>query len=407
MGRKFAAGLLVLVIALGCGWFVLQQVAERRLRDGIAQFRAGLAPDGRFTYATAAAAPLHLGAVFTEAAIRRPGMALDAARVTLGGIGRDHLGRARLRDVHFHGNGVTGSVAGLDVLDLSNPGGGKAPAWKDLRIGRLRLHDLAAQTDARPGAGARAAEIDFSQLPDGHGGVTQDLQVRHLGILGGGGQELATVAQLSQHTGGSPAALDASTVLGGFALPPDSDLGRQLGAIGYRGAQGDGRSVIRYAASTGAPPDGHLGLDPLTIRLDGIGRLVMTLELDHVPQLQAQGATAAQWNQQMMQARLVGLTLTFDDAGLTGHALQALARRSGMPASQLRAALVQTLQQRGATDGGIGFERQAIQFLNDPRHLAIALRPAAPLPLSALATLQAPASPADAIQTLGLSVKAD
>ena len=409
MVKRVAAGLLVLVLLLGGGWLVLRHLAETRLQDAIAQFRASLGPDDRFTYASAEPAPLHLGAVFTAARLRWQGADMDVARMTLAGLGRNRLGSAHYEDVHFRGNGVAGTVAGIDASDVSAPEGSRSLRWNALSIGGLGLHDLAVRADNFPGAGVRVADLHISQIPDGHGGMVQDARIQEFRIQGADGQPVASIGTLTHHASGSPDAMLATTGIAGIVIAPDSALGQRLAQIGYPGATGDGRSVIRYSAQSGATPGaaGRLDLDPVSIRLAGVGRLAMTLGLDRLPPLAAGQVTATQLNQQMMQARLTGLTLTYDDAGLVGHALAALAQRSGMTVSQLRAALVQTLQQRAAADGGAGFEQQAIRFLDDPRHLLISLHPPAPLPLSELATLQAPAGPADAIRTLGLDVKAD
>ena len=402
MGKRVAAGLVVLVILLGGGWLVLRHVAETRLRDGIAQFRASLAPNGSFTYARAESDPLHLGAAFTNASIRRNGMLLTAAHVTLGHVGRNHIGRMQLLDMHLGGNGVSGSAARLDAEDLSTSQTGPSPEWSRTRVGRLRITDIVLQPDAFPGSSARIAAITFSQGPDGRGGLSQQARLDRMRILNNG-QEMLSIDGITQHSGGSPAALLSTTEATGLVIPPGSSLAAQLGQIGYQGARGQGSSTVRYAAQPGVAASGRLDIDPATLRLDGIGQLALTLKLDHLP-------PAAQHPDpmgEMAQARLTSLTLTYDDAGLAGHALAGIAQRSGMTASQLRTALEQSLRQRAASDGGQGFEQQGIDFLNNPRHLTITMHPPEPLPLADLAALRSPAGPADSIQTLGLRIKAD
>ena len=391
--KRVAAALAVLAILLAGGWFVLRQVAQGRLQDGIAQFRAGLGPDGEFTYATATAAPWRLGADFTDARVRRDGVVTTASQVALSRVGRHRIGRAVLRDVRLDGNGIGASAAMADISDLSL-NGRAAPAQCDIWTGRMRARDIELHTSTGPAGSMRIASAALDQQHDGGDGFVQ--QAAFEGVsLDSGGAPVGSATHIAEHArwSASRRAL-ADTDATGLWLPPASPLGQQLDRFGYQGARGIAHTSLRY--------DGQVGtmlIEPLTIRLDGIGMLTLSLGLDHLPLSDVPRADAMS----MARASLTGLTLRYDDAGLAGHMLGTMARRAGVTQAQYTAALTASLNGNLPNRNG----QEAIRFLNDPQRFVVALHPPAPLSAASLLSLQGGASQDEVIRRLGFSFQAD
>ena len=393
MVKKIAAALVVLAILLTGGWFVLRQVAQDRLRSGIAQFRAGLGPDGAFTYATATAVPWRLGADFTDARVRRQGVVTTAAQVALSRVGSNHIGRATLRDVHLDGDGVDASAAGIDAADLSSDAAGAAPAQGEVWVGRMHARGVELHARADPAASLRIEAVALDQKPDGQGGFSQQATFDGVGV-GGVGGPVGAAGQVVEHARWSRdgRALADSDVTG-LWFPPASVLGQQLGQFGYQGARGTAHTSLRYDGQAGT-----MAVDAITVRLDGIGVLALSLGLDRLPALEGRAIGA------MLTGRtsLTGLTLRYDDAGLAGHVLATMAQRSGVTPAQFVQALTASLNGNLPNQNGV----EAIRFLNDPRHFVVTLRPPAPLSAAGLAALQG-STQDDILRTLGFGFKAD
>ena len=390
--KRLAAALVVLVILLAGGWLVLRQVAQSRLRDGIAQFRAGLGPDGTFTYARAVTAPWRLGADFTDARVSRAGVVTTAAHVALSRVGSGHVGRVALRDVHLDGDGIGATVATIDATDVS-PGDGAGPADGGWWIGRLRAHGVYLHASAEPTKSLWITGVAFDQRRDGQDGVIQQADLDALGFSSG--KPTIMVDHITEHARWSRSGrVLADTDGSGLRFTPASALGQQLGQFGYRDANGSAHTSLRYDSQAGT-----LFVEPLSVKLDGIASVTVSLGLDHLPALEGRGVVAML----MAQASLTGLTLRYDDAGLAGHVVATLAQRSGVTPAQYLSALTASLNGSQPNQNG----QQAIHFLNDPRHFVIALRPPAPLSASGLAALQGRASQDEIVQALGFSFTAD
>ena len=390
--KRLAAALVVLAILLTGGWFVLRQVAQNRLQDGIAQFRAGLGPDGTFTYASATTAPWRLGADFTDARVSRAGVVTTASHVALSRVGSGHVGRAVLRDVHLDGDGVGAGAAAIDAADVS-PGAGGAADGR-LWIGKLRAHDIELHASAHPGESLRIADAALDQRQDGPDRFTQQAAFDGVG-LSSGGTPIGTAGHVAEHARWSrDGRAVADTDSAGLWFPPASALGQQLGQFGYQGARGTAHTGLRYDREAGT-----MVVEPFALRLDGIGVLTVSLGLDHLPELEGRSIAAML----MAQASLTGLTLRYDDAGLAGRVVATMAQRAGVTPAQYLEALTASLNGNQPNRNG----QQAIHFLNDPRHFVIALRPPAPLSASGLAALQGRASQDEIIRALGFSFTAD
>ena len=384
-------GMIVLIGLLGGGWFVLRRVAQGRLQAGIAQFRAGLGPDGAFTYATATAAPWRLGADFTDARIDRAGVVTTAARVALSRVGSDHVGRARLRDVRVDGDGIAASAATVDAADLSLNG---EAARGDIQVGRMRAHGIELHASAMPDQSLRITGAALDQQRDGPDGFIEQAVLDGVGFASGGRPTMLADRLIEQARWSLGGRIVADTETTGLRFPPASVLGQQLGQFGYHDAHGRARTGMRYDRQAGT-----LSVDPLLIRLDGIGALSLSLGLDQMPVLDTRTLRAML----MGQGDVTGLTLRYDDAGLAGHVLSSMAQRAGVTPAQFMAALTANLNASLPNENG----QEAIRFLNDPRHFVIALRPPEPLSAGRVAALQGGASQDEIIRALGFSFKAD
>lgn len=402
--KRLVAALAVLAILLTGGWLVLRQVAQTRLQSGIAQFRAGLGPDAEFTYATATTAPWRLGADFTDARVRRQGVVTTASHVALTRAGSRHIGRATLRDVRLDGDGIGASASVIDASDLSTDVGGTAPlqgpfssspaSSLNVWIGRLRAHDIELHASVKPAESIRIKDAALDQQRDGQDGFIQQAAFDGVGFSSGGAPTVTAdhVAEHARWSRGGRALADSDTT--GLWFPSVSALGQQLGQFGYQGAHGSAHTSMRYDRQAGT-----MFIEPLSIRLDGIAVLALSLGLDHLPALEGRTVSAML----LAQASLTGLTLRYDDAGLAGHVLATMAQRSGVTRAQFLAALTANLNSSMPNQNG----QEAIRFLNDPRRFVIALRPPVPLSAAGIASLQGRAAQDDIIRALGFSFTAD
>ncbi len=411
--RKLATAIILAVVLAG-GWFIVEQVGRVRLRDAIAQTRAQLGPDGSFTYASAKPAPFRLGADFTAVQVRRHGMVMNTGRLSFSRVFGRRIGHAVLQDVQVEANGVSlhadRIVADRIVADRlrAEPAHG-SPEFGDLDLGSLQADLIETHAQATPGVGVRLAHLSMHQDAHVDGGFSQDSTATGIVVLGGGGP-VATAARGTVHVERAAALgpVESRSSLGDLVVPVQSSLGRALGQFGILGAHGSMQSSARYD-----PQAQRVAAGPTVLQLDGIGRLEVTLGMDRLPAASPSGDAAVPSAQQMLQrvaqARLTGLALTYDDAGLAGDVIATFAQRAGATPAQFRAAISANIEQhmQGEPDGPqLQFQQQAVRFLSDPRRFVITLQPPSPLPLPALALLNQLA-PADAARSVGLHVKAD
>ena len=407
--KRLGVALVVLVVALAGGWLILDQVVKSRLHSSIAQFRASLQPDGSFTYATASAAPLRLGADFTQPQVRRGAVTLQAKSMALSRVLGNGVGVAVLDDVYMTQNGhmaqnrVTLHAERIEAHHLSSLASGNAmPAVSDLLVGSLRADGIDAQTLSDPGTRAHIATLSFDQQPNGQGGTTQDMTARQVSMTSHNAQT-ATVRQAEEHSRVKAGVIDTRFALGGMALSTQSSIGAALGRYGYGAVTGSAHGVSHY--DTGAK---SIAFGPSVLALDKVGTVTLQVGLDHLPP-ELPGADGTQALAELAQSRLTGLRVTYDDAGLTGHVIDTLAKRSGITPVQFRANVTSSLQTRleGEPEGPQRMlEQQALRFLNDPRRFAITLAPPSPMPLLVLGLLRQ-MQPKDAARALGFGATAD
>lgn len=173
------------------------------------------------------------------------------------------------------------------------------------------------------------------------------------------------------------------------------------------------------------PVNGELSLSKFDIVLDDVGTLGLKLDIlgytaDYV---QLMSEMAARENNQndptasamaalgMLQGiSLSSLTLRFDDDSFTGRILNKLADDSGATPEQLIAGTQMTIQAQLSPYTGEAFATSAADavktFLDNPKSLEIAARPATPVQLFTLA-MSAMGAPATVITQLGLTVTAN
>ncbi|WP_428390861.1 hypothetical protein [Lichenicoccus sp.] len=121
--KRLGIATVALVAVLAVGWLILDQMAKSRLQSSIAQARASLRPDGSFTYATARAAPLRLGADFTNLQVRWGAVTLQVKTMSLSHVLGNRVGSAVLDDARVADGGLPCMSTGLrsTTCSPSNP----------------------------------------------------------------------------------------------------------------------------------------------------------------------------------------------------------------------------------------------------------------------------------------------
>ena len=401
--KRLGVALVILVVVLAGGWLILDQVAKSRLQSSIAQVRASLQPDGSFTYASARAAPLRLGADFTQVQVRWGAVTLQAKTMLLSRVLGNRIGGAVLDDAQLVHDGITLHVDRIQEHHLFSVGaGGAIPALTDLHVGSLRADGIDTHALAEPGTNAHIASLSFHQVPDGRGGFAQDTSAQQVRLTSRNIQA-ATIQQVEEHSRAKAGTIDTRFALFGITLSAQSSIGAALARYGYDAVTGSAHGVSHY--DTGAK---SIAFGPSVLALDKVGTVTLQVGLDHLPP-GLPGADGTQALAELAQSRLTGLLLTYDEAGLTGHVIDTLAKRSGITPAQFRANVTSSLQAR-IEDEPAGPQRalqqQTVRFLNDPRRFAIALAPPLPMPLLMLALLRQ-MQPKDAARALGFGATAD
>lgn len=112
----------------------------------------------------------------------------------------------------------------------------------------------------------------------------------------------------------------------------------------------------------------------------------------------------------LQQLTFHGATVRFDDDSLTGRVLAYVAQNQGMKpadvANQAKAVVPFLLAQLGNPDLTTQASQAVSAFLDDPRNLTIAARPAQPVPFAMLAAT-AMMAPAELTRALGVTVTAN
>ena len=198
--------------------------------------------------------------------------------------------------------------------------------------------------------------------------------------------------------------------------------------------------------ASGARDGGALRVDPLRIQWNGAGTLTLAGEFDNVPGTPAgQRVDNAELLVRLAQARLIGMTIRYQDQGLLGRALAQQARDQRMPEARLREqwaqmALAMPIPGASSAPGqgdsgpmvGAGGKRKGTAaqaqpapqpaspgadpftpirqafaaFIRRPGTLEIAVRPPQPVPVADIQALGG-AGLAGMLQSLGVSVRAN
>lgn len=243
-----------------------------------------------------------------------------------------------------------------------------------------------------------------------------------------GGVEVLTMADMhfeaTEPDEGTP--MDFSGAVESFALDlsliEDESQLAVLDAIGLK--QMEGRFDVEGSWN---PNDGRMVLSQYDMVVNGAGTLGLVFEFGGAtPGLigsarelvktmsenpdaddSAQGLAALGLLQQLT---FHGATVRFDDDSLTGRVLAYVAQNQGMKpadiANQAKAVVPFLLAQLGNPDLTTQASQAVSAFLDDPRNLTIAARPAQPVPFAMLAAT-AMMAPAELTKALGVTVSAN
>lgn len=438
--KKAAVVILILLAAAGGGYLYARQRAGQEMEAGIAAFRASLPPGSTFSYATAAPSLLGRSANLTGVALSVHGAAYTAAaadvapgpgnslrRLTLsnltskaaGGeaaadsLAVDNLGlpvlAANAADIdpaavtfdHGELHGLTVSAldgtkfAAKDVtVDHYGAGqqGDAALTGLDLQTAtatamHVQIDDFHARRVPLAEMVARAeATGSTAGFPNPH--YDAGLSALRLSVQG---KPLLTLASLD--VGSDPAAsasFDDHLALHGLVLQADPQLTPALMQLGYQQVQADAQMHAVESHDTR-----QLRMDKFDIEAAGMGRLHLAMGLDDMPE-----KTAGIGLPELLQTRLQGLTVGYDDQGLAAKYLAMLAAQQGTTPDALKqqgkvvlaAAAAQAKLPPAITD-------PLRAFLDNPRRLVVTLAPPQPIALAELAG-GASADP----QRLGLAV---
>lgn len=202
----------------------------------------------------------------------------------------------------------------------------------------------------------------------------------------------------------------------------DPSSGAVIEALGLSEINGD---IVQ--SMTWSMADGHMAIDQFLIDFADVGAIDFTIDLagftpallEKIYASQASGldpmSEEAQAQQMMLGMEMLqALTLTstslrYDDASLAGKLIDMFAAQSGADRAQfvegLKAMVPAMVSQVGIPALNDLVVPAVNTFLDDPRSLEVALRPATPTSLLVLSA--AAANPAGLISALGLSVTAN
>ncbi|MGG5808097.1 hypothetical protein [Falsiroseomonas sp. CW058] len=331
---------------------------------------------------------------FRAAALTIEGMAMtDPARNT-----DLALPRAALRD-WLPGRRTELSVEGLNL----------AAEFGQLGPGRLQLGRLAVS--GLDGASTLAAVMDGVQPPDPAPGVPQTVALEGL-VMEAGGSPLFSLGRVAaEGTLGTTGRATGAVLVEGFRASLPRGAAPPLEGMGFREIAG-GMELRGEGPRAGGP----LSISPWRIQWNDAGALTLQADLDNLPAVPAGAPLSTDRTAEYLKARLVGLTLRWQDQGLFGRALSQQARQQRIPEARLReqwAQMALAMPIPGAPPGAakgpaadpFAPMRQAIAaFIRQPGAIEVTLRPTTPIAFGAMADLGA-AGPAGAAQRLGLAVR--
>lgn len=206
------------------------------------------------------------------------------------------------------------------------------------------------------------------------------------------------------------------------AASDDEGQRAKLEKLGYAQIEGSGE-----LAGSWRPSDGHLKLSRYRVTVEDAGTITASFDmsgytkelLKALAEMQKQAMTAKE--DSMMSTGMAmlglsqqlifnGLSLRFEDDGLTQKALNAEAEEQGTTPEALADAIEATIDAQLRPYAGDALSddvKQAIgTFLDDPQNIEVSARPASPLPFAMLIGA-AMTAPQTLVQAMGLEVKAN
>ena len=215
----------------------------------------------------------------------------------------------------------------------------------------------------------------------------------------------------------------AAKFTGDLSLVEDPKSREVIDALGYQTISGN----IEVGGSW-QPADGKMQLSQYDITVDNAGTFGMTFDisgytLEFVKSLQEmqkkmaekpEGADSSAEGMAMLgllqQLTFNGASIRFDDDSLTGKILDYAAKQQGMTAkdiaNQAKAIVPFGMAQLNNPELTAQVTAAVSKFLDDPKSLEIAAKPASPVPF-ALIMASGMSNPLDLPKTLGLSVTAN
>ena len=423
--KKAAALVVLILVAAGGAYLYARQRAGQEMEARLAAFRASLPAGSTFSYASAAPRLLGRSAHLTGVALsaRSAAYTAETADVTPGpGNSLRHLALTKLTSKAAGGEAAADSLAvdnlGLPVLAASvaeiDPAAvtfdhgelhglsvsaydGTKLAAKDVAIehygaGQQSAAELAGldlQTAATTAIHAQVEQFHARRAPLADmvaraeaTGSTAGFPNPHYDAglsalsMSVQGKKLLTLASLDLGSDPAGASFDDHLALHGLVLQADGPLIPALAQLGYQQVQADAQMHAMEDHDAR-----QLRMDKLDIDAAGMGRLHLAMELDDMPERTAGIDIGA-----LLQTRLQGLTVAYDDQGLAAKYLAMLATRQGTTPEALKqqgkAALAAAAAQAGLPPAVIDPLRA---FLDDPRRLVVTLTPPQPVALADLA----------------------
>jgi hypothetical protein len=460
MNKSVVAIIAVAAVAgaAGGGYAWVMHEGQVALDQATSQIRAGLGPNGSFSYASADVHPFQRTAELGTVALRAPwGALFTADRVVIVSNGEGKL-------ASIHASGVrasrsasdgTATAASLDGKDIAFPAPAAGQPFKvdpsAVTFNDLTLHDVAF---AQPGTSAKVASLDVRDYGAGRPStlMVSDFSVPvpdadgidHAGFatLTASGVDLATAVHAFEHDSKMPQ-LSAGAVafeMDGFYVANGSDrpvLVQKALISGSASADGGSSSAnVEISGVSFVPTDAaskarfvQVGLTKLdgslsstisyriaggafemspTLNVDGFGTLALGIKLAH---LDTTAFADKEPNLSKLLAianatQLVSAHANFVDGGLLDFALDKGARGTGMSKEQLRAQGVASVGEDPNLDVFPNSEqtREALaSFIAHGGHIDVMVQPRSPVSVMQLIQV-GESDPGTFVQLVGLSI---
>jgi hypothetical protein len=325
--------------------------------------------------------------------------------------------------------GVNMKIGEIVLSDLTDEGDGL------YQIGNAKFTDMSgdiaatnmAMTFTVPEAGAEGwyvAEASDAPTPEAEFRASMNIARKMTGgkmTITAMGQTFSVDGYESTWDGDPKTGAGSFTMkISNIAIPEAAiammDQGGMLKQLGYSGLNFDMNSDGKLTIA-----DGNMGLDVnvglagkdiATVRF-GIGANDVPLAVYAEIQKAQKAGTQPDFNALMPQVQNItfsGFSVRFEDQSITKKVLPMIAAMQGMDEAGLIASAGPMLQMGLMQLQNEAFAKQTAEavnnFLKDPKSLTVSAKPAAPVKVSDLMTLN-PAAPGEAITKLGVSVTAN